>query len=234
MFLLCPSSPSTKHQDGRVLSRAQTSFQNEQKDWKKTVVLREPWLWQLAWSECLPPVPGLAQVWGVQAPGAGPETPRSSHEPRQKTRGTIPSPHAPSRAFLPVTLTSPHALMLLGYSHTFLEGGKSPSDVEILFGRVSLRCPPKPSSPNTKLKGNKNSQNFKRGGLWTPDFYFSLIIPNLCDPLHPSSMAVAVRGVTLLGTGCPPTPASVRPPWDQALLEKLKLLHLRRNWRYEF
>lgn len=81
--------------------------------------------------------------------------------------GSLPArtQHSHSAPQQSCRLPSSHhfASVLLSCSHTFLKGGKSPSDMEFLFGRVSLQFFTQALLLwNTKLKSNKNTQNPSR------------------------------------------------------------------------
>ena len=86
----------------------------------------------------------------------------------------------------------PHAFLLLGCSHTFSKGGKSPSDMEFLFGRVSLPFSPKPSSLGT-LNSNKNTPDPSRRKKELPNRRF-LFCPHYTKAFAIHS--IQVRGLS--------------------------------------
>lgn len=88
----------------------------------------------------------LPQVWGVQEQGVGPETHPTLTSASPANLQVCPQPLLMlHREHSDPSLWLPHALMLHGYPHTFLKGGKCLSDMEFLSGSISLQFPPNPS-----------------------------------------------------------------------------------------
>ena len=123
-------------------------------------------------------------VWGVQTHVSGAVLTPSRLASSATLNTSLSSPPqvlAPSRAFQSITPAPLCLCSLAALSHTFLKGRKSPSDMEFLFGRVSLPFSPIPSSPGTwySIKNSQEKKVFQTGG-----FHFSLIIQRLCNTSH--------------------------------------------------
>lgn len=75
-------------------------------------------------------------------------------------------------------------------SHTFLKGGKSPSDMEFLFGRVSSIF----TKTLLSLEHETQSKILKKKDLPNRRFHFSLIIQRLCNTSHTFALIRACQG----------------------------------------